>query len=243
MAQFSNPGLILCFAYHSNQIRIFPFSITVFCRITAMNFSMWSLFEWLRSACKLFRLTSWELACSAEVQERAVFTPVLTFSSSLIKVKIFCSTPQRSRHFLRMSWETFFNRFKLTLSCCRFVCLKLTAVMEKTIHVRMRWLIKNEIIQLFFYNYFSSYFFSSSLSIFIYFYFFFLILSSLPENTNLLMRLSFSAVNVVGLEAGVVPVFWSVCFLLQSLRARRASLTWCRNSWVINMYIYSTTSI
>ena len=68
-------------------------------------------------------------------------------------------------------------------------------------------------------------------------------LSSLPENTNLLMGLSFSAINVVGLEAGFAPAFWSVCFLLRALRARRASLTWCRNSWVINKYIYSTTSI
>ena len=88
-------------------------------------------------------------------------------------------------------------------------------------------------------NYFSFYFFS-----FFYFRFIFLPnLSSLPENTNLSMRLFLSAVDVVGLEAGVVPVFWSDCFLLRALRARRASLTWCRNIWVMNTYIYSVTSI
>ena len=37
----------------------------------------------------------------------------------------------------------------------------------------------------------------------------FLLLSSLPENTNLLIRLFLSAVGVVVLETGVVPVFWS----------------------------------
>ena len=56
-------------------------------------------------------------------------------------------------------------------------------------------------------------------------FFFFLILSSLPENKNLSMRLFLSAVGVVGLEAGVVPVFWSDC------------------SRVMNMYIYSVISI
>ena len=174
------------------------------------------------------------------------------FHSSTIEVTphfLLKLIPTFSRHFFYACFrETFLkgscHKGLNSLSCFCFVCLILTAAMEKTIHVRMHWLIKNEIIQLFFNNYFSSYFFSLSLFIFIYlFIFFFLMLSSLPENTNLLMGLSFSAINVVGLEAGFAPAFWSVCFLLRALRARRASLTWCRNSWVINKYIYSTTSI
>ena len=56
-----DPGLILSFAYYSNHIL---FSITVFCRINATNFSMLSLFQG-RSTCELSRLKSFcsRLSC------------------------------------------------------------------------------------------------------------------------------------------------------------------------------------